>query len=253
MKEHGYKGVVLVLLVIGIAAFWSYATSVATGAGIPEGYVKADLKQGGLLYDNWTKFTDVKVSGNHPLYPAEGKQQGGSTWRCKECHGWDYIGKDGRYSKGSHFTGIKGVFDARLKDHQDLYKNLTDSGTNHDFSKYLKDNDIWALVKFLREGLVDISTALDSNGAVTGSADKGKPLYQKNCAMCHGDDGRKLDFNDEKEGIQGVGELANDNPQETLHKIRWGQPGTKMPSAVLKGKLTDADTIDLLAYTQILK
>lgn len=24
-------------------------------------------------------------------------------------HGWDYMGKDGVYGKGGHFTGIKGI------------------------------------------------------------------------------------------------------------------------------------------------
>lgn len=32
----------------------------------------------------------------------------------------------------------------------------------------------------------------------------------------------------------GVGWLSNDNPQETLHKIRWGHPGTGMPSMVTR-------------------
>lgn len=27
----------------------------------------------------------------------------------KECHGWDYKGKRGAYSKGSRFTGISGI------------------------------------------------------------------------------------------------------------------------------------------------
>ena len=34
---------------------------------------------------------------------------GADTWRCKECHGWDYAGKDGAYGSGDHRTGIVGV------------------------------------------------------------------------------------------------------------------------------------------------
>ena len=33
------------------------------------------------------------------------------TWRCKECHGWDYRGAPGAYSIGSDFTGIMDVRD----------------------------------------------------------------------------------------------------------------------------------------------
>ncbi len=42
-----------------------------------------------------------------------------------------------------------------------------------------------------------------------------------------------------------------DNPQETLHKIRWGHPGTAMPSMVDVG-LTDQQIGDILAYAQTL-
>ena len=47
--------------------------------------------------------------GTHPAYPKAGKQKDSTTWRCKECHGWDYKGLDGAYAKGSHFSGTKGV------------------------------------------------------------------------------------------------------------------------------------------------
>ena len=68
------------------------------------------ITQGGLLYDNWYAQLGVDApKKTHPLYPAAGKQKGASTWRCKECHGWDYKGIHGAYSKGSHFTGITGL------------------------------------------------------------------------------------------------------------------------------------------------
>ena len=48
---------------------------------------------------------------SHPLYPADGEYAAKpkANWRCKECHGWDYKGRDGAYAKGSHYTGIKGI------------------------------------------------------------------------------------------------------------------------------------------------
>lgn len=220
---------------------------------LPEGSKQADIKLGGQLYDNWPKIKKVELSGNHPAYPAMGKQKGAGTWRCKECHGWDYIGKDGRYKKGSHYTGIPGVYDARTKNPQELYDALTNAEMKHDFSSYLTDGDTWALVQFMREGLIDIGTAVNPDGSAKGNPNKGKPLFQSACADCHGATGNKVDFDEKKEGIQGVGYLAKDNPQETLHKIRWGHPGSDMPSAIVDDKLSNAETIDILSYAQTLK
>ncbi len=47
----------------------------------------------------------------HPAYPSDRKyaKKPKSNWRCKECHGWDTMGKDGAYAKGKHSTGIKGI------------------------------------------------------------------------------------------------------------------------------------------------
>lgn len=242
-------------VILYIMAFSSWAQEKRRESTSPEGYTKADMKLGGQLYDKWYRIKKVKVSGNHPAYPATGKKKGADTWRCKECHGWDYIGKDGRYQKGSHYTGIKGVYGARTKGPQELYDTMTNAEMNHDFSKYLTDSDTWALVKFMREGLIDIGIAVNPDGSAKGNPDKGKSIFQSSCADadCHGNDGNKYDFEVKKEGIQGVGWLAKDNPQESLHKIRWGHPGSDMPSGVVDEKLSDADTIDVLTYAQTLE
>ena len=52
---------------------------------------------------------------DHPLWATQDSntRSGDDTWRCKECHGWDYKGKAGAYASGKHFTGIKGVLDAK--------------------------------------------------------------------------------------------------------------------------------------------
>jgi thiosulfate dehydrogenase len=208
------------------------------------------LKHGAQLYDNWPKLTGRKPEGSHPLYPDAGKKQGGSSWRCKECHGWDYVGRDGRYAEGSHYTGIRGVLEIAGRPSSELYGALTNSGDGHDFSTYLSETELKALSAFLGEGLVDIRPHIGADGKASGDAGPGKKLYRSHCAECHGEDGNKLDFKARKEGVQGVGWLADDNPQESLHKILWGHPGSDMPSLVVDGGLTVKEAADILSYTQ---
>jgi thiosulfate dehydrogenase len=207
---------------------------------------RATLVTGGLLYDNWAKMVGAKPEGNHPLYPADAKKSGSSTWRCKECHGWDYIGAEGRYSKGSHYTGTPGVLGAKTLSEAQLVGALSGDIASHSFSEFLSREELQALAVFIRQGQLDWKGDVDlTDGA--GNISAGKESYENLCADCHGADGNELDFK-KKDGTQGVGWLANDNPQETLHKIRWGHPGSDMPSAVVDGKLDEAATIDLLRY-----
>jgi thiosulfate dehydrogenase len=251
----GSRGNGIIFVMIAGAVLMVFAGCATGGGGMskyPEGYISADIVHGAHLYDKWYTVKRVEVSGDHPLYPREGKKKGGATWRCKECHGWDYIGNDGRYRKGSHFTGIKGVYDCAARTPGELYQSLTDAGRNHDFSPYLDEFDLWSLVKFIRGGLVDMGLVLNADDSVNGGTAAGRLLYKEICASCHGNDGSEIDFK-EKKGLQGIGWLAKDNPQETLHKIRWGHPGSGMPSAVVDKGLSDSDTADLLSYCQTLE
>jgi len=248
------KPTVVILAVIAIAlfTFFNLNKSSANAEQLQSkiSHWKADLKTGALLYDNWLEITSAKPEGNHPLYPAKAQKNGKTTWRCKECHGWDYIGDQGRYSKGSHYTGIKGVYDARSQASELLYSSLTNNDAKHDFSAYLTASQLESLVKFLREGQADISLVLDNQGKAKGNAVNGKVLFETQCSSCHGSDGNDLDFKSDKEGIQGVGWLANDNPQEAIHKIRWGHPGSDMPSMIVDSNLSEQEAIDILTYSQ---
>ena len=247
-------------------AIWGIILAVLiTGFGLKPASVNADqnqseekypvegVKKGAQLYDNWMKITKTKPEGNHPLYPANAKKSGSATWRCKECHGWDYIGNKGRYSKGSHHTGIPGVFHVQTKSSEEIYDSLTNKKLKHDFSEYLSESEIRDLVKFLREGQTPIEAAIDSNGGGKGDIASGKILYDLQCASCHGIDGNKIDFKSKKDGIQGIGWLANNNPQESIHKIRWGHPGSNMPSMITDKNLTEQDAIHILTYSQFLE
>lgn len=250
MKKEGFLKLSIIVTagIFILAVFISFSGPVSAHDDAEE-YKVAGTKLGGQLYDKWYKVVDVEVSGNHPLYPPEGKKSGGDTFRCKECHGWDYIGKDGRYSKGSHYTGIDGIYDARTKTPKELFDILTDTASGHGIKELVPSHDnVWALVKFIREGLIDPGMVFNADGSVKGDPAKGKAQYDASCAACHGKDGNSIDFKSKSDGVQGVGWLANDNPQETLHKIRWGHPGSKMPSAVTDRGLSDTETVDLLAY-----
>ena len=250
MKKILFRTIVVAVSILSLVLIASCATDGSQSGDSDGAYAKADLKLGGLLYDKWAKVRNLETAGNHPLYPALGKKKGGDTFRCKECHGWDYIGKDGRYSKGSHYTGIKGLYDSRTKSPEELYSALTDTDAKHNFSKHLTDSgDIWALVKFIKEGQLDITTALGPDVKAKGSVSRGKTLFDSNCSRCHGEDGNKLDFKGDKNGVQGVGWLANDNPQESLHKIRIGHPGSAMPSMIVERGLSDSETVDILTYS----
>jgi thiosulfate dehydrogenase len=215
----------------------------------------ADLVRGGKLYDKWWRINGAPepVTDFDPIWSSQSTntRTGDDTWRCKECHGWDYIGDQGRYASGSHFTGFAGVFSARSKDREVIFESIKDEGGEHDMSGVLSDTDVLDLTKFVVDGQVDMALYLNfSTGLATGNAAAGGALYGNNCAGCHGADGQTIDF-DSDPGVQGVGWLALDNPQEVLHKIRWGHPGSAMPSMIGQG-LSDQQCGDILAHAQTL-
>jgi thiosulfate dehydrogenase len=211
----------------------------------------ADAARGGLLYDKWWAINGVtEPTTDHPAYPAAGQKSGSTTWRCKECHGWDYLGVGGAYATGSHFTGIAGVLVARGDPPRAIFDAIK-SGPNHDFSGVLTDDDVWDLVAFIKQGTLDMQTYIDPvTNLAQGSAAAGKTLYEggtANCSLCHGLDGKTIDFG----GGDGVGDVAVGNPWEGLHKIRWGHPGSSMPSAV-KNNITTQGQVDILTHSQTL-
>ena len=75
----------------------------------------------------------------------------------------------------------------------------------------------------------------------------GNELYDTICAMCHGSDGKQIDFG----GGEGVGALSDCNPWETLHKIRFGQLDNSMPSGIASGWSTQ-DVVVVLGYAHTL-
>lgn len=194
-------------------------------ATLPVGAAETEsaIARGGRLYDKWFgENKAAKPAADHGSYIKGGKYGKENSWRCKECHGWDYKGKDGAYAKGSHFTGIKGISGSAGKDPAAIAALLRDKVHGYTEAQ-LSAQDASDLGQFVSKGQYDLSKYLDAGNKAKGNGSKGEAYYNTLCAGCHGTDGKKV-----KDG-PALGSVA-DNGAEMLHKILNGQPGEAMPA-----------------------
>lgn len=213
------------------------------------------MTQGGLLYDKWWNALGLDApEEDQPLWATQetNTRSGDDTWRCKECHGWDYKGADGAYGSGSHFTGFPGVLGASSYSAEEITAWLDGTkNADHNFSIYLDADAFAALAAFLQGGTVDMTMYVNyEDKSALGDASAGQPLYDGTCAVCHGSDGTMLNFGDEDDPLY-LGGLAWDNPWESLHKAANGQPGKQMPAGLALGWSWE-DLANVLAYLQSL-
>ncbi|MAG97925.1 MAG: hypothetical protein CMM08_14700 [Rhodospirillaceae bacterium] len=218
--------------------------------GIPESPTEDwEVAFGGRLYDNWAVAIDVaEPHKNHSSYPPWGKKHGYVTWRCKECHGWDYKGKDGAYREGSHYSGIKGLRGLVGKNPAIVMEALRDEV--HGYTpEQLPDSVAERLALFVTRGQHDVDRFIDHESSqARGDAGQGERIFQNVCAACHGFDGKAINFKSE-ENPEFIGTVGSANPWEALHKIRNGHPGVPMPALRF---LPIQNLVDILAYVQTL-
>lgn len=229
--------------------------------------------EGGKLYDKWW----IEVSGveepktDHPLWSLQttNKRTGSDTWRCNECHGWDFLGRDGAYGSGSHKTNFPGAYNVRHKSIKDIEAILLGStNPNHNFSYVLDYDSIYKLALFLKEGLVNMRLYIsyEDKRPFRSNPEHGKKQFEKECVKCHGAKGNQLNFGTDSKP-EYIGTIANDDPLEFVHKVRFGQPGTIMPALRIKLKLSEEekkmpsgiqtgytmdDVMDILEYARTL-
>ncbi len=238
----------------GISNEWKtqdYMNVLAYAQTLPK---TGSVTEGGPLYDAWWHVTGAdEPKGDHPLWKTQttNTRKGADTWRCKECHGWDYKGKDGAYGSGSHKTGFVGILGSASKSADELTAWLTGKkNPDHDFSKFLDAAQTKAMVAFMQTEAKDPSAYINPDKTVKGDPVKGKAKFGSTCAACHGNDGKKINFGDEKTP-EYIGTLAADNPWEAFHKIATGQPGEPMPAGLALG-WTFEDIANVISYAQTL-
>ncbi|MBF0213373.1 MAG: c-type cytochrome [Magnetococcales bacterium] len=205
----------------------------------------SSIARGGKLYDKWYEMTGApEPSTVHPAYPPSGgyADKAKDTWRCKECHGWDYQGKLGAYATGKHATGIVGIGRLKQGDAATVVKILKDD--KHLYGDKLAESDLNDLALFVTQGQVEMDRWIDrqTKGA-KGDRQRGEAVYNTICAGCHGVDGQGV------QKMPPVGKVASENPWETLHKILNGEPDTKMPAL---RALDPQIAVDVLTYAATL-
>ncbi len=253
-------------------------------------YTTADVIRGGRLFDTWwlektiTEPDTQPPNSTNPHWknrrqsgPDINERTGDDTWRCKECHGWDYDGANGAYGTGDHYTGFNGIaqiLDAEgspaERSPQALFDYLKTgrpiaNEIVHDFGQFLNNRDLWDLVRFIKEGQIDTYSYLFKDFhpitgepiySPRGNASNGKTLYESpidadptggNCFACHGIKGDTINFGQTNGPAVYLGDLARENIWKFIHKARFGQPGTNMPGTI-NTSLNTLQLMDIIAH-----
>jgi thiosulfate dehydrogenase len=242
------------------------------GGGDPVGYINANGIRGGQFYD---KFWDADTGWNQadpnlPIYKASS-----NFFRCKQCHGWDLLGRTGGYISRGPKTSRPNVAAVVLWETlqgmtpQQLFDNLKSAAgrrsvtadlstynptTNPtvgdqmpDYGSIFTDEQLWDLVRYLKAEALDVTQLYDA--VTAGTYPTGTITYSnigKDGLAPHGDAlfaARCAPCH----GADGtaflvdgaaftVGRHLREKPYEDQHKIKFGQLGSLMDS-----QITDAD------------
>ena len=231
-----------------------YADLIAYAQTLPQA---SPVTEGGRMYDNWIDALGATApTGDQPLWKtqtANTSLSGGDTWLCSNCHGFDYKGADGVNSQGSEgYTGFPGILDARRKSADELTAWLDGTkNPDHNFKDYFNADEMARMVAFMQGDMIDRSTFVDANGKATGDPIHGKVLYTSICKICHGDDGKTINFAAADGGYEYVGTIAVNEPFGLMHKATNGLAGTPMVAGINFGWYPQ-DIADVLAWAQTL-
>lgn len=157
-----------------------------------EAYEEADGIVGGQLYSKfWASETGFTLGNSNldnqgQLDAVTGKSD---FFRCKQCHGWDRLGRDGGYSNRAPstsrpnvadinlalvsevatpraiFDSIKGSANSRSVDadlsNYDPNNNAATGDQMPAYGEILTDEQIWDIVKYLKEEALDTTAIYD--------------------------------------------------------------------------------------------
>ncbi len=198
---------------------------------------------GGQLYSDWPQVMLYRGPfAKHPLWAGDAAAINTETWRCVNCHGWDYrggAGVGGDLGVVANVPGLRHLVGASRRTVADGINHK-----NHGFAgNQLSADALSYLVNFLIEGqraVVDLAAKARQSGA---DAEAGGQRYAEVCRVCHGPSGTRLNLGSEQ-FPETLPTLARTKPWKFLHGVRFGHAGV-MPAFVM---LDDAEFLNLLTY-----
>ena len=250
------RGLFLILLaLLGLMVLSALAPSNSSSTTEPQTQ-PPNLIRGGQLYIAWDQLIPPEeIPPQHPLWPKEASSQVPPvlTWRCVNCHGWDYSGSTGKTLSGAYRSmGYPGLFrltSASLEEITPWLNGL--EYTEHDFTNYLSGQDLINLAAFISSGLVAPELIADPETyIVQGTLEVGDTVYEEYCSSCHGLEGERINLGTVTRPTF-LGDLAWTNPWRMAHTIRYGHLTTRLPSASDLG-LSFSQQLDIIAFTQTL-
>jgi mono/diheme cytochrome c family protein len=242
----------------GIDNNWTdqnYADAIAYIRTLP---AASPTTEGGRMYDNWIEALGATApETDQPLWKTQTVNttiSGADTWLCSTCHGLDYKGRDGINAEGTEsYTGFPGILAAKDMSETDLTAWLDGTkNKDHDFKSYFTADEMARMVAFMQKGMADHSDYINADGKAKGDVQHGKVLFTSICQICHGENGKTINFLADEGGNEYIGNVATAEPWGFFHVATVGVPGTGMPAGMNLGWLPQ-DIADLLAYAQTMQ
>jgi thiosulfate dehydrogenase len=246
------------LILTLIAAIWLLMlTAISQSAPRAQATPVPDVARGGRLYLSWDQVTNLSTQSipQNPLWPEGTPSQvpGAVTWRCVNCHGWDYKGSEGKTLRPIfRAKGYPGLFNYTAAPIDNIVPTLSgEINPEHDFSEYLTQRDLRDLAAFISSGLVVPELIADPETfKVRGTLSIGEDAFNEFCRSCHGVEGERINLATVEEPTY-LGDIAWENPWLMAHTIRYGHISTQVPSAARLG-IPYSQQLDIVSYTQTL-
>jgi len=249
----------------------------------PPEYTATDGIAGGAAYAKWW----TAGAGGSDTQPTT--TVSADYYRCKACHGWDGLGNAASYATRTGQSTLKAdrpdVSSINLRNtvlsgtFQGMYDLIARAGARDidqtsnahpDYAARLTADQVWSIVKFMREEWVDPSDLYDidvvgpqmyvdysqdpavvvaptityTNVGAKGNAAAGEVVYDDKCQSCHGVDGTGLDI-----GGRSLGQFIREKPYEAWFKSKFGEPGTGMNPGLVTSTEDLQDLYAALAVT----
>ncbi len=198
---------------------------------------------GAQLYDDWPlAMRQAGPFGRHPLWAGDRSALPTETWRCVNCHGWDFRGDQGIGGDLGPLPGAPGLRHL-VGSRRDVVKALIRKA-GHGFERQpLNIEALDYIALFLAEGQAATVELASKVAEIEVDRVEGGERYANVCQLCHGADGAKLNLGTERRP-ETLRTLARRMPWKFLHAVRFGHGGI-MPSFIL---LQESEYLNLLSY-----